>query len=161
MGRNDLLGIPKLANSRLETNQNARVGEVALSPSVGVANPSTSTTPFDVPNAFVTIVTTGRPVFVGFTGDGSGNQASLYGDNNGSGSEFAPNVIIFRDGIEIARYQGVWNSGTEATIPISSVSCLDMPGPGTHTYKAQMYAGGAAAVKHVAVSWCRFFAVEL
>lgn len=161
MGRNDLFGIPKLANSRLETNTNARVGEVALSPSVGSGSTTTSTSAVAISGCLLTLVTTGRPVLVGFTGDGSFNTAILYGDNNGSGSEFSSNIIIQRDGIEIARYQFDIATVTQFILPASALTSLDMPGAGTHTYQAFMFAGGAAAVKHADLRYCRMFAVEL
>jgi hypothetical protein len=89
----------------------------------------------DVTNLTVTITTTGRPVMIMVTNDGSGNDSylSLSGPNAG-GTGF---VQTLRDASTIGVDQLSTANGISPFIPVGCLSKLDTPAAGTYTYKVQ------------------------
>jgi len=99
----------------------------------------TSSTSFvNVTNLNVTITTTGRPVMVFLTSDGSGNVANI---SNQNVNDYV--IIEITGGAKtyITNFGGAANTA----VPSSSVQFFDTPSAGTYTYQVQMksQSGGA------------------
>ena len=112
------------------------------------------TTPVDVTNLSVTITTTGRPVFLALTSDGSGTSGQLAVASLTTTIEYG-RLLIKRDTTNTV-YTSEFGVGSMPTgfgteFP-GGLSAVDVPSSGTHTYKVQLitlYAGGQAQVLHM------------
>lgn len=117
------------------------VGGVAISGSSG--NFSSSLTTFNtIPNLFVTITTAGRPVRVFLMADNSGNNSNLSSAASGGQTPSVSFFRILRDGSPVCLYTLETDIPTVGNcaivVPSSTLSILDTPGAGIHTYAAQM-----------------------
>ena len=119
---------------------NVPAGGLAMSASSG--NFSTGSDSIDVTNLTVTIVTTGRPVYIGLIGDGSTNDCYIgTGRPNAvtTSSRFAftrnSNVIFQQNS-----YVNVAGSvGITIRIPPAALTHIDHPPAGTNTYKLRVF----------------------
>lgn len=127
------------------TGTSVGVAGVALSASSGVFS-TTSATPVDVTNCSVTLTTTGRPVWVGLTYDGSGNGASVSNTTNTS------TLVILRGATT------VFNASLNGLVGPAPVQTYDFPAAGTYTYKVQI---STQAASTGSVIRCRLLAYEL
>lgn len=126
-----------------------RFTKYKLSSAIDFSTTNTSAT--DVTNSSVTIVTRGRPVWVGLVssqGSGVGNTASLKCNRNGGvGGTNQCYFYLVRTSTVIANYNlNVFGSGGPATwlntVPSSSIQVIDtVVSPGSVTYKAQIFTG--------------------
>lgn len=111
-----------------------------------------STSYVDVTNATVSFKTTGRPVFVGMTSDGTSNNSRII-TTKASANVTASSFKMLRDATSLGVYGLYLDGGSAASreldVPSSSISYLDTPAPGTYTYKLQAQtdvSSGTAAV---------------
>jgi hypothetical protein len=151
------------AGSR-QPGQNAGVGGVALSQTLALAN-VTSTTFVELPLT-VELQTVGRPVLVFLTA--GTDPTSSYVRVNRQDPDNAGRVAFVRDGAAIVaeyesgqRSQIVSGSVQTQTLPPSSFQCLDVPGPGAHTYTVRIrnaYPGQSTSMQ---VRNIRLVAMEL
>lgn len=124
---------------------NAAVLEIDLRGDVAIADQPTDlalTEAFtDVPNLTVTIVTTGRPVFIGLARGTV--TSSNYTDDTGSPNQRTNGAVfnLVRDASVIStqqilnrNFQGIQ---TQEIYPVGLVSIFDVVGAGTHTFKVQ------------------------
>lgn len=142
----------QLANNSVGTNQiiNANVTRVKLGPlgqqvsaSSGVFAVSPKGSWVDIPNLTITITTNGRPVVLCLNPDGTGNPSSLQ-IGTGAGGGASGLIRFLRDGNEVSQQKiGASIASSNVTYPSTTVSCIDVPAAGTHTYKvqAQIYNG--------------------
>ena len=108
----------------------------------------------------MTIVTTGRPVFVGLIADGTADASWLgtysVHERFYSGSMF----YICRDSSVTAVYQvGGLTYNSLVQVPSSGLCVIDLPPAGTHAYKVQMLNGNGAS--HTYVNSAKLIAFEL
>ncbi len=116
------------------TGTSVGVRGVALS-SVSGAISISSTTPTTI-GVTATIVTSGRPVWVGLTAGTS--TAYIGGSPSGTGTK---NYIfgIYRDGTLISKHEIVIDAiSTAMAIPPSSVWCIDTPSAASHAYTCRI-----------------------
>lgn len=153
------IGTTQIADGAVTSAKLAAVNN-GLSSSTGLFG-TFSGTPVDVTNATVTIVTTGRPVFIQLLPDSSGNASFL--QSVGTTSTPLAEFRIVRDSTVIS----INDLGVEATpasgpnanvvVPASSISFTDLgAAAGSHTYKLQAKAGAGQAV----VSFARLYVEE-
>lgn len=147
----------KLADGSVTQAKRAALGQQISST---ITFSSTSNVLADVTNATVTITTTGRPVFIGFTGEFSAQVTSF--NVTASASLITGDFAILRGSTTIMQTR-IAISATGATSVINTwgpgaVSHFDTPAAGTHTYKLQTRtdAGGT-----VTIGSMRMFAYEL
>lgn len=100
---------------------------------------TTSASYVDITNLSVSIATTGRPVFLILQASGS----SLSNFDTANASTLI-GINFVRGSTVIAEYR-VAGGSTDANWPSSSVSFVDTPSAGTHTYKCQMKRIGTSA----------------
>ncbi len=123
------------------TGTSVAAGGVAFSTSSGSFS-TASTTAVDVTNLSVTIVTTGRPVFLGLTNDTSSLSRIVVEDGN---SGVTADLMIVRDSTTIFKTR--LNSNPTAAsanlleLPPGIVFTIDAPSSGTYTYKIQALTG--------------------
>lgn len=127
----------------------ATSGSVSQSYGTGVTNQAIS-------GLSVSLVTTGRPVFVGLIDDGAGSlgDASSIRSNGGGASFFQ----IFRGGTQLT-FSTVSAGSNAASLPPSSLSVLDYPTAGTYTYSVSITGAGGAGT--IGVSRVVLIAYEL
>jgi len=139
------------------------VGGFALSDSSG--NHSTSSTSYvDVTNLSVTIKTSGRPVWVGIIHDGSANAGTI--GSYAIGTDITRiDVKLLRDSTAIAEHivkqhaaNGTGIPDNMQYIPNSVIQQIDLPPPGTYTYKIQAKLVDGDVV---GVAYAKLFAFEL
>lgn len=130
-----------ITESNLElrpTSATATAGQMALSSSCG-AFTSNATVYTDVTNLSISIVTTGRPVRIELTADGSNGGISA--DNafigNTTTSTGATFWLAFLRGGSIIAQMATSNNSQGSTLPPGSFSYMDYPAAGTYTYKVQ------------------------
>ena len=130
--------LQKLAARPIETN--VPIGGLARSDTS--ANFSTTIDSFvDVTNLSVTIITTGRPVFVGLIPDGSTNASltrRVGASESGGGAE--GEIAFVRDAqTRDAQTIGIMKVHGYSTdwVPPGAFNTIDSPGPGMHTYRVQ------------------------
>lgn len=138
------------------TGTTVGVGGVAISGSSG-AYSNGSPTPVDVTNLSVTITTTGRPVAIILTADGSGSQANI-GSSRGTNNTIGFfNIVRGASTISSSIIQSVIPAGSvQIYSPPGSVAFTDVVGAGTYTYKLQAYALGT-----VFIQFCQLVVYEL
>lgn len=117
----------------------AGIGGVAQSLSSGSFS-TTATSLTDVTNLAVDLKTTGRPVFVGLVHDGSANYPT-FGPARSAVTNAGSRQAILRNGTVISRgtiYVGGATGVIAGNVPLSAMNHIDVPPPGTHTYKLQI-----------------------
>jgi len=150
-----------IANNRTRTvAQSVGAGGVAKSPGCGSFN-TTSGTPVAVTNLSVTIVTTGRPVFVGLVSDGAFAGGSFVGTSPNSAAQ----VGITRNATDISLY-GVFagtpgTSGSFVSLPSTVINYVDVVAAGTYTYQVMLQVGGSAPTPSAGISGAVLVAYEL
>lgn len=130
-------GANPIANARTRAvGTSVGVGGVALSNTSGVFNTS-STSFVNITALQITIVSAGRPIFVGVIGDSNiiGNPCLIAIIGNTEGS-----VNFDRNGTSIALYD--FANSSVVGLPGSSFNTIDFIGAGTHTYTVQMKVSG-------------------
>jgi hypothetical protein len=124
------------------TGTSVAIGGVAISASCGIANYN-STTPVNVSNLSVTLVTTGRPVFIGLISDGA---TGLTGTTGGGGSlqtaasAATGDIIFLRNGTAFVSMES--NFVAFSGITSSSYYTIDPIGAGTYIYSVQIRTTG-------------------
>ena len=121
---------------------------------------TTSTSYVDVTNLSVTITTSGRPVMIGMTMDGSTSPtSSLRAYNTSTGSIANGSIKFVRDSTDIGALSLVAN-GVNASVGCSSVGAMmiDHPAAGTYTYKLQGITVSPATLE---VTHWKLFAYEI
>jgi hypothetical protein len=130
-------GANAVRNSSTRSANTGGLGGIGVSSSSGTYSTS-STSPTSVIST--SVLTSGRPVSVFLTSDGSGSRSNLVIQANQ-----IMTVLILRNGTEI--YRALVGSGTGAgfsiNTPSSSVSTLDFVGAGSYTYTLQVFVSGA------------------
>ena len=121
------------------TGTSVAAGGVAISASSGTYTNSTQTYS-DVTNLSVTIVTTGRPVFVGLMSSGAASSSTVGGSTTSASNN--PGIILkfVRDStdISIQEINTVSDSSDGYIVtPPSSFYHVDAVAAGTYTYKVQ------------------------
>jgi hypothetical protein len=156
----------KLALRPSSSASPAPIGDIAVSSSTSSFSTSSGSL-VAVTNAIVTITTVGRPVMVTLIPDGTSSSAFISVSWNTSTANYAlaGTFEIFRDGSAISYHElgvGGFNSGTNLLsnyqLP-GSITYVDFPSAGAHTYqlKAQAAGGGAG----VGVNNCSLVAYEM
>ncbi len=117
---------------------------------------TSSTSLIDVTNLSISIVTTGRPIFVGLIADGTANEAFI--------SSVAPSSLALsselhfvRNGTTVSGQKFNNSTGTQY-IPVSSFSHIDTPEPGRYIYKVQLVSPDAKAIT---VNYAKLIAYEI
>lgn len=126
------------------TGASVGVRGVAISSSCGTFT-TTSASEVDITNLSVTIITSGRPIFIGLIPNN--DLASLGGDvrttdlasTGTSGDIFfeRDSTVIGRQNISLTVDTTATENTLEIRLPCSSFSTVDFPAAGTYTYKAQ------------------------
>jgi len=138
---------PKIADGAI-TAAKLAAPNYQLSSSSGSYSLTGTTSITDVTNLSVSITTTGRPVFVGLISDGSVNYSYVqYSDTQIS---IAPELYFYRGATNISLQVFTQRVGSSAvantmSIPVSSVSYIDIPAAGTYTYKFSIRASATSA----------------
>lgn len=149
----------KIANASV-----TRAKQAALGQQISAAVPSnwatTSGTFVDVPNLFVSITTSGRPVWVGLVWDTSSANSGIIQASNTTTSAISVFSIV-RGSAEVSRQDlGMQNvGGTSALqrLPCGVLWTVDTPVAGTYTYKIQSKVVFGTAT----VDSCKLIAFEL
>lgn len=127
------------------------VGGVAISAGSGIFS-TASGTPVDIPNLAVTLVTSGRPVYVGLQTLLASNSYLQANSGGGAGTVQA-NFSLVRDGsVTLMTAKIQVGPIVDIEIPPSTLSYIDYTvTAGSHSYKAQVSApnGGFAATNGV------------
>lgn len=124
-----------VANNRTRsTGTTVAVGGVAISGSSGVFSNAT-TTMMDVTNLSVTITTSGRPVVVALMGNTSGGYVGITTASSAGPTAF---FQVVRGVTAIALFDASTVTSGQVFVPCGSVSCVDVVGAGTYTYKLQI-----------------------
>lgn len=134
---------------------------VAISASSGSAS-TTSTAASTVTNMSLTISTSGRPIYLGIIGDGSGSATSL-AVSGVSAATKAAFYSFYRgtSALGIQSVSGGWPSAASAnqvTIPTSALQHIDIPSAGTHTYTVKFFSTGGVTAN---LANSKFIAYEL
>lgn len=138
---------PKIADGAVTAAKLAALN-YQLSSSCSIYSLTGTTSITDVTNLSVSITTTGRPVFVGLISDGSVNYSYVqYSDTQIS---IAPELYFYRGATNISLQVFTQRVGSSAvantmSIPVSSVSYIDIPSAGTYTYKFSIRASTTSA----------------
>lgn len=137
-------GANAVANSRTRsTGTSVGLGGVAVSASSG------STTLNGTNILSITLVTSGRPVFVGLIDDGGGSGSGL--NYNSSGV-----TILFHRGSTTIVSAGI-NTSASGVMAVSLFNTIDFPSAGTNTYNIAGVSGGGTCTLNNA----RLIAYEL
>lgn len=130
--RDGSISLTKLSSK--STGTSVGVGGVAISSSCGVF--TTASGAFvDVTNLNVTLVTTGRPVYIGLISDGTATDTELSGGSR---------ITIVRDSTDLNLELALGSGGTNTAVPVGCVWHIDVGAvAGTHTYKLQVRKAGA------------------
>lgn len=118
------------------TGTSVSAGGIAVSTSSGSFS-TTSASYVNVTNLSVTLVTTGRPIWVGLVSDNVSSGAELVVFLN-TGN--AIGIFQFLRGATVVGVQNVQVSGTGSVVsavPSGSLYCLDIVSAGTYTYTLQ------------------------
>lgn len=115
---------------------NIKLGDANIVESAGCGNfTTTSATYVDVTNLSVTITTTGRPVLVCLTSDGSGD--SILGGDGGGATNSNMYVRIWRDG-DVSFQGNIANFTTNYNYSTPNIHHLESVAAGTYTYKVSI-----------------------
>lgn len=106
------------------TAVSATAGNVAINAETSDSTSSASATPM---GTAITLVTTGRPVFIAMVAGNAGSGASIVSNSSAFGR-----VFLYRDGAQIAFSAASGGTGI-AYIPI--LNWLDTPTAGSHSYQ--------------------------
>lgn len=135
----------KIFNGTITKPKLAALGQSITSSS---GNYSVSTSLTDITNLSASIITTGRPVWVGFQSDGSGSSSDITAVSG------TLKIQLLRDGVAIANYQIFTANGASSDAPGSSINYIDINATAnTHTYTAKAQyttlSAGSAFVRFV------------
>lgn len=147
------------------SNSSPGLRGVAISAESGLVT-ETTTTPQDI-GVTATLVTTGRPVFVGLTCDQS--VGSIQGSPDNSGTSFFPFTVvcqIYRDATLIYESSsGVTAESGGSVSPFNilpgSVWTLDTPVAGTYVYTFRFAPSSSAGASEASVNNLKIIAYEL
>lgn len=159
-----------VTTGKLEDGAVTQAKKAALGQQVSSSSGAFSTgsgTAVDVTNLSVTITITGRPVYVGLIGDGSGNTSSI-GCENSSGTTVQCYYRLVRvlsgspttlNNYSLS-YLTVGGSSSDYIIsaPSTSINTIDIPSSGTYTYKIQAYVSSSTSAY---VNYSKLIAFEL
>lgn len=135
----------KIADGAVTQAKRAALGQ-QLSASSGAFS-VTSSSLTDVTNLSVTITTTGRPVFVGTTADGTTSNSYVW---TTSASASSADIAILRGATVISLTRWASIAGGSNSIPAGGAHIVDVVGAGTYTYKVQVRASsGGIYVENV------------
>lgn len=152
----------KLANGAVTQAKRASLGQ-QISGSSGNFT-TIAGTKVDVTNLSVTITTTGRPVFVGLIHDGNTSNESYLGSLGFTGTNALCSFHILRAStiISSSRVSKINDgaSNSYVNIPPSSLSYIDTPSAGTHTYKVQAETSTATTMQ-ATVAYAKLVVFEL
>jgi hypothetical protein len=142
------------ASTTRPTGSTVGIGGVAYSGSSG--DFSVTTTPTAV-GINCTITTSGRPVWIGLTADGSNstNPSDPARLAVVSGVQFY--IAIYRGGTNLGWNTFANTSDVTTLIPPSAISTIDFPSAGTYTYTVQVYTSNGSGT----VGSCQLVAYEL
>jgi hypothetical protein len=149
----------QIANNTITRTQLAALGQQISSATSFAATAGSWTT---VPNASVTITTSGRPVMIFLIPDGSASS-SVVGTGFSTGF-LSASIALLRGGAQIALWTvggGVVSSSTNnfCWVPCGSVLYLDPVSAGTYTYTLQVEATNGSP--QINVSNCKLVAFEI
>lgn len=136
---------------------------VAISAESGTVTEATST--YQDIGVSCTLTTTGRPVWVGLTGDASGAQMWFRNPDPSTSSE--PRVRLLRDGTVIYEARTFTQPGDVSSISIlfpsfpGSVWTVNPVAAGTYTYTCEIAVIGSAGNDFIAVDNIKIVAFEL
>jgi hypothetical protein len=138
----DAVTTAKILNANVTKAKLASVGQ-QKSTTRGSAFSTVSATLVDVTSLSISITTTGRPVIIGLTRDGSGSGGGFYVE--AVTPTAAATIAILRDSTEVYKdfisfsqnYSGVASGTAQFSAPLSLIS-IDAPAAGTYTYKVQV-----------------------
>jgi len=124
---------PRTVQTPAPNTSPAPAGGIALSPSCVAGCYVTNSAETAVSTLTVTLVTTGRPVYIGLIPDGSNNQCSI--QSYSSGGSPTVSVYFLRNGSNIS-YQTAFGgiSGSNSNIPATAFNTIDLVSAGTYTY---------------------------
>jgi len=117
----------------------------------------------DVPTLFVTITTTGKPVFVGLTPAAPEDPAYIGASTSVVGFYRAQFRLMRATTVISTVWVAAYNTNefnTSTYVPPGSLWCLLPVAAGTHTFKVQI-AGGVPANAEALVSNCKLIAYEI
>lgn len=151
------------------TGTSVAAGGIAISTSSSLFTTSSGSF-VDVTNLSVTIITSGRPIFITLVGDGSANHSALSVSNltNSGTQSIYGSVKILRDATAV----GIFDFGSNITlsagtmsayasnVPSGSIIVLDAVAAGTYTIKAQVANVGSSSSQLI-VAYCKLIAYEL
>lgn len=132
-------GITQVKMAAMATGTSVAAGGIAISSSVNFS--STSGSLVDVTNATVTIVTTGRPVYVQVMPDPTAGTTAGYIELSGAVSNEQFVIAVFRGATQVGTHRiSIANDSTnnEISYPPTSVQFIDVVAAGTYTYKLQI-----------------------
>lgn len=146
------------------TGTSPGVRGVAISASSGFFS---TASPANVTNHSITLVTTGRPVVVGYMPDGSTSECTVKttGVTSSSSSVLTMDLRFERGGSRIGEFKvasfianTTQRSGIEAC---SSINMIDTPGAGTHTYTSEVINCAGSSSQTCQVLYAKLYAYEL
>lgn len=151
----------KIDDSAVTQAKRAALGQQSSSSSSTFS--SSSTTAVDVTNLSVSITTTGRPVFIGISHEGTGTVGSIGWTRSTESSGVIVKILRDATTITLSRFStlsaGTSSSNGEAAP--SSVWYIDAPAAGTYTYKIQAYSAYSGSSPNFSFSYCKLIAYEL
>ncbi len=131
--------------SRARTSSAGRIGQVVVSGSCGNFSATGSFT--DITNLSISIMTTGRPVYLGLRPDGTGSSAYI---QIGGAAPCEAEVKFVRDGATTTGPESIAGAASGLNVPASGISTIDFPSAGTYTYTLQVKAlFGACTVNNL------------
>lgn len=134
-------------------------GQLGISGSSGAFS---TTVNASIPNHSITITTTGRPVVVGFQGDGLTTTQSFLSYNGGGGMTIEINNNMYGNLLnEIIEGYSSGGGSVPQRLPVGSIKIIDtsvIGVPGTYTYVSgvTLFGGGTASIQY-----CVLYAYEL
>lgn len=158
------IGTAQIANGAV-TAAKLAANSVTSATSTGTFFTS-SLTAIDVTNASISFsASTGRPVQIYLSADGSGSASQVYTENLTTGISPVGFIYLLRGATVLAKWQvgATFNSytGTPGAISVapSVVFFIDQPTTGTYTYKLQAQSTSANVV--IGVTNCQFNAIQM
>jgi hypothetical protein len=127
------------------TGSTVVAGGYATSGSSGIATANNSGLQ-QIPNFSVTITTTGRPVVIGFTGDGTTNESTIGVQSSSTADQAFFAIERGSSVIYITGIDSPFTTSSTVLQPASSILYIDPVAAGTYTYTGQFNSGGATAL---------------
>lgn len=157
-------GANAIAASRTRaTGTTVAAGGVAVSSAISFTTSSTSFV--DITNATVTITTSGRPIFIGLSGNGLGADAYIGGSSTSGVSAIEIAFRLYRDAsvLNTFRIDNILTATNwqELRIPPGAIVMIEAQAAGTYVYKLQGAIGVAGSGRQLEITGCRLIAYEL